>query len=134
MPEEIIAFDYETHLIAPKCLAPRPVCITYAVGDESGIAAGEYDLKQTATALVEAAEEGSILIAHNAKFDLGVMCEFDPSLLPRVFDLLESGRIHDTIIREKLLHLTTSGSMETGPTRRSGTRSRTSPCGISAST
>ncbi|MCH7550427.1 MAG: UvrD-helicase domain-containing protein, partial [Proteobacteria bacterium] len=48
----------------------------------------------------------------NASFDLGVIARNFPDRLPEIWQALEDGRVHDIIIREKLLHLTTHGSLE----------------------
>lgn len=52
------------------------------------------------------------LIYHNASFDLAVCTRYNPASLDQIWEALAQGRIHDTMIREMLLNLTTSGSID----------------------
>jgi DNA polymerase I-like protein with 3'-5' exonuclease and polymerase domains len=45
------------------------------------------------------------LIAHNAAFDVAVLCAEFPDLLPLFFDAYDAGRIEDTMLREQLLDI-----------------------------
>ena len=98
----LIAFDTETHLIKPGCLAPRLVCLSTYDGEtedlmlrEDGIAWAHRALRDSSTTLV----------GHNVSYDLAVLAAEDSSLLPLIFLALEQGRIKDTQVREKLLFL-----------------------------
>lgn len=51
------------------------------------------------------ADGETLLVAHNAAFDLGVMCAADPTIIPSVFRALAESRITDTMIREMLLKI-----------------------------
>ena len=56
------------------------------------------------------------IITHNGGgFDLGVLAKHCPSLLPLIWDALNEGRIHCTMIREMLLNLATFGSIDNVP-------------------
>jgi len=43
------------------------------------------------------------LIGQNVFYDLGVVCAEDESLIPLVFKAIEADRIHDTILRQKII-------------------------------
>jgi len=97
-----VAFDTETHLIKPGCLAPRLVCLTTFDGETEDLLLREDALEWARFAL---ADEELTLVGHNVSFDLGVLAAEDPALLPLIFAAIEAGRIKDTQIREKLLFL-----------------------------
>lgn len=96
-----LAVDTETHAVEPL-LAPRLVCMS--MYNE----AGPLILPRSTapTAFRQALEKPNVhFIFANAKFDLSVLCNEDPTLLPLVFDALEAGRIHDILIREALIDI-----------------------------
>lgn len=96
-----IAFDTETALIAPGLLAPPLVCVSYP----------DRLLHHTeARADVQAMIEGDrVLVGHNVAFDWAVICAKWPDLLPAVFAKYARGQITDTMIREKLIDIASSG-------------------------
>lgn len=47
--------------------------------------------------------ELDVLVAHNGSFDWGVLCNEWPWLLPVMTNLMEAGKIRDTMVREKLI-------------------------------
>lgn len=108
---DIIGADFETHRIEGQNVAPPFVCLAVSCDQEPTLASH-----------VEAAEVENILevllnsddhsVWCNASFDLGVIARNFPDRLPEIWQALEDGRVHDIIIREKLLHLTTHGSLE----------------------
>lgn len=97
----ITALDSETFLIFPGNLAPSIVCVSWARADASGVV---HANDPGARALVEEALDGRTVYA-NAPFDLAVFARRWPDLLPKIFDALEDGRVHDVQTREKLLDL-----------------------------
>ena len=116
----LVAFDTETHLIAPGLLTPKLVCVSHAVtlglgGD--GIAAFLSD-RQTGTNLVQVwlMEEDKHLVGHNVAYDLGVLCARRPELIPVVFRAYEQGRIWDTKVRQELLDIASGRSVRNGAT------------------
>lgn len=103
-----VGFDTETFLIRPGLLFPRLVCLSvFADG-----AAGLHDAADGVDrALSWLADPAVVLVAHNAAFDLGVLIaaafnrgpDVGREMLHGVFNALESGRVRDTMIREKLI-------------------------------
>lgn len=106
-----VAFDTETHLIAPKLLAPPIVCLTNSGLDEGTaeivVNADLAGMEKHINRLFD--DESIQLIGHNAPYDLAVIAAKFPYLLPKIFELLQEGRIHDTSVREKLINLTAYG-------------------------
>lgn len=98
-------FDFETFLISPGCLAPPPVCASYA---------WDYDAPKVVEAWGDAlpsllasalADPNVTLVAHNASFEVGVMLAWHPEWLPMIFQALRDNRIQCTLIREKLIRI-----------------------------
>ncbi len=52
------------------------------------------------------------IVGHNIAFDLHVILKQYPEYWPNVWDALHDGRIHDTMIREKLYALSTAGTVK----------------------
>lgn len=100
-PEKLMAFDVETHLIQPGLRAPPLVCASVAfkeAGSERLIDKIEAR-KVLRDALVN---ETAHIVGANLVYDLGVMCNDTPALMPLVFKALEEGRLHSTDILEAL--------------------------------
>lgn len=110
-----IGWDTETFLIGPQNIAPQLVCLTVAARDEHGemesAGYGNADAGLRDTWWNMLSEPQVRLIAHNAAFDLAVMCRAFPEMEPHVWAKLEAGEITDTMIREKLLNLSTHGNL-----------------------
>ena len=123
----VVGWDVETHLIEPGNLTPQLVCATFS-GDASSIdmaatwaksvkgladrvvfkyGASNWDLLVNREHVIDAwcyfVQEGATMVAHNQPFDLGVICNEEPDLLPLVLRLMERGRLVDTQVREKLI-------------------------------
>ena len=98
----IIAFDTETHLIKPGCVAPKLVCLTTYDGEAEDILLRHEAIEWFRHALLD---PQAILVGHNVSFDLGVMAAEDESLIPLIFEAIDEGRVKDTRIREQLLLL-----------------------------
>ncbi len=99
------AFDFETALIGPGCLAPRATCLTWqAKGEPPGILhALDPECEKLLQAVLE--DPDALLIGHNVAFDMGVICANYPKLLPLVFQAYEADRVTDTMLRQKLLDI-----------------------------
>ena len=109
----IIAFDTETERISYENPVPEIMCLQYAiVGEAKGtiLTPWEHDIASLVTGWLN--DPNTHLVAHYAPFDLSVLVWQYPHLLPLFFKALNEGRIHDTIIREKLLNLTMHGDLE----------------------
>ncbi len=115
----VIAFDTETERIGPGNLAPKIICASFAVRDANN--GGEIaswlvgngpdeDLEQQLRAMLT--DEGQIIVTHNGGFDYACVMNSYPDLIPLVFDAIEAGRCTDTLWREKLLNLSTTGKLE----------------------
>lgn len=109
----LVAFDTETHLIAPGLLTPKLVCVSLAFDNEVQL----HD-RFTGTNVIEdlLQKPDIVLVGHNVAYDLGVLCARRPELLPLVFDAMDAGRIRDTKIRQELLDIASGRSSRNGAT------------------
>ena len=122
---EVIGWDTETYLIEDGNLTPKMVCATFCGGPETTYKVKgfvEQNLDETNSLfshvhgwnlLVSAekavdtwcfmAQIGCTFVAHNHPFDLAVLANECPEIMPILLNLMESGRIRDTQVREKLI-------------------------------
>jgi hypothetical protein len=125
----LCSFDTETHLITNLHPVPRMVCFSYATVDPvlSGClaaigmpASGVLDAVTGCAFFRLLTTWGVRWVGHNTAYDLAVIAQFadyfererceaaapghGPMLL-LVASLLQAGRVHDTMIREKLLDI-----------------------------
>ena len=116
-----IAFDTETDLICLENIAPPIVCLTWATSEEeeAGLVAvadqGGNDVNNMIDKLLDPELDDYQRIGHRAAYDLGVILNHRPDQVTNIFNLLESGHIHCTIIREKLLNLAQTGNLNLDP-------------------
>jgi DNA polymerase I-like protein with 3'-5' exonuclease and polymerase domains len=102
-----IGFDVETHLIKPGMLAPKLVCLSYYTDrsiegfPHQAVLVGE-DIYNFFKVVIE--DSNNVLVAHNAPYDLGVLCAAYPTLLPLVFDAYDGGRVRCTKVQELLIN------------------------------
>jgi DNA polymerase-1 len=114
----VVAIDTETFLIGPGSIAPKLVCLSAAVYDvdEDTIRAvlyGNAQLDEIEEFMEGLLEDDEIqLVFHNIGFDLTVIANAFPRLIPLIFTKLAMGGMTDTGIREKLLNLSTHGKLE----------------------
>lgn len=126
----IVGFDYETHLLGPENLTPKPICLSaYANGGEDNLSsvnpdpdtdtefacAPNGDIDDLALSLI--LNDEVVKVGQNIAFDLSVACAHTTlpdgsSLYPAVFAALEAGRFKDVGVREKMLDLADSGDLE----------------------
>lgn len=99
-----IGFDVESHLIKPGLLAPKLVCLSFAMHSPSGFATGLV-LRDRALELFRQwlLDPRIILVAHNASFDAGVFCAEDESLVPLVFEAIADHRLRCTARRQEVV-------------------------------
>jgi len=104
----LCALDTETDLLATGNVATKLVCaqIAWAHGVEMR-STGDSDLES----FVAHAFDHEVVL-QNAPFDLLVIFRAFPKLRPVIWRALEQGRVHDTMVREKLLNLATTGKMD----------------------
>lgn len=96
----MLAADTETALIRRALLVPPLVCVSYATSE------GEADvvLYKDAKPLCEELFSGKSLWA-NAPFDLAVIGNQFPELIPLIFDALQRGDVYDILLRQKLIDI-----------------------------
>lgn len=108
---DVLAADTETFLIRPDCVAPALVCISWAAGQMAGIFKHDGDGLAGPEGTAPPPHPRDMVAAwlrsfhtawHNGAYDLGVVAAQWPDLIPEIFDALEAGRVHDTMLREKL--------------------------------
>lgn len=99
-----LAFDCETALISPETITPALACVSYFDGENSGILHWTESLEWLERSL-RLATKDCPLVGHNIVFDLAVVSNEFPQLLPLVFDALDRDAIRDTLIREKLINI-----------------------------
>ncbi len=114
----VVALDCETHLIGPGAIAPRLVCASFAAFEAStGTVGGvlystaDPELEPLIFGLLK--DEDTLLVFHNAPYDLAVIAAYWPYMMPAIFEKLEKGHVTDTKTREKLLNLSTTGQLTT---------------------
>ena len=98
---QFYAFDTETYLIEPGRLAPKLVCVSTSDGTSTQLLTPDQGLDWFEDRL----REKATVVAHSASFDVGVMVQARPSLMPLVWEAYENGRIIDTRIVEQLLYI-----------------------------
>ena len=109
---KFISMDTETNLIGKDAVIPDLICSSfYELGGEGYEVTHWADEGHKEYLKSLLSDPDVHLIYHNAAFDLAVMAKYDWSLMPLIWEALEQGRIHDTMFREQLINLTTSGSI-----------------------
>lgn len=102
---KLLAFDTETYLIQPTEKAPKPVCCTWA--DETSVGITDPGSLDTA---INFANPGNIFVGQNIQYDLNLMMRWHPHLIPDIIRALDEGRVLDTAMRERMMHLKDHGS------------------------
>jgi len=109
----MLSLDTETFLIGPGAIAPRVVCASTYTPSESDVVGNGDNLEDYLHAVFEYEDK---IITHRGAYDLACIVGTFPNLMVPVVKALEEGRIHCTLIREKLLNLASHGQIEFGPT------------------
>jgi len=98
-----LAFDFETALFRPACIAPPPACLTWQRRGEEARICGAEDARDV---LREALADPEILfVGANVAFDMAVACEAYPELRPAIFEAYNADRVTDVQIRQRLLDI-----------------------------
>lgn len=110
-----VGFDTETHPFAMGLMSPPLVCMALSFKEGTEYFTDVLSVKDDASenrldTLV--LNDGIKKVAHNTAFDLGVIAKHRPDLVPAIWAGLQAGIYECTIIREKLLHLSTHGDLE----------------------
>jgi DNA polymerase-1 len=99
---KIVVFDFETHLFRPGFLTPRPVCMSWAQGTQSGLVTRD----DARPLLVKWLSDPNVtLYAHNTTFDVGVALNEWPDLWSLFRDAYDADRVLDTMVRQALLDI-----------------------------
>lgn len=109
----ILAFDTETFPICAEARFPKLVCLSYCEDGKEPVLLTDVEMSRIRETVRRWLTNESItLVGHNVGFDLHVIRNTFPDLEPLIWSKLEAGQITDTLIREKLLNLSTSGKMD----------------------
>src|ERR1700722_10124079 len=103
-----LAFDTETALIRPAVLAPPMACLTWcSVSGTPPTGTAHIAHVSAARAHIESwlLDPGTLLVGHNVAYDMGVVCQQWPDLVPLVFRAYQTDRVTDTQIRQQLLDI-----------------------------
>lgn len=90
--DRLVSLDFETHLITPTCLAPKPVCLAVATRRGAVLLRREEALDAFQSALED---PEIVLVGANISYDLGVFATARPEALRLVFRALADGRVFD---------------------------------------
>lgn len=104
-PRRYIAFDFETHLFGPGVPAPKPVCMSFAEGDDVAMVTAA---ESAAKLLVWLEDPRVVLVCANLGFDLGVALTWAPDpdrFIALMFAALDTGRLRCVQSRDKLILL-----------------------------
>lgn len=114
---DLLFYDSETQRIAAGRIAPPMICgIFSALAEEGG-----YDTQVLGNhpddgleAMLEwmLTDDEIKIVTQRGGFDYAVICVTFPRLIPLVFAKLISGKATDTMWREKLLNLSTTGRLD----------------------
>jgi hypothetical protein len=106
----LVAFDFETLLFGPCNLAPKPVCCSFSFGPDEGtvVASCESEFDD----MLEHALKADEITNAKIDFDMAVILAHRPKLAPLVWDAYSDKRVHDILIREKLITLGTWGHLD----------------------
>lgn len=97
----ITAIDYESFLVSNEAPIPKAVCLSYAVEQKSGLHVGMDNMEMFMGQLLES---DSIIVSHNATFELLVTYQNFPKLRELLWKSLEAGRWYCTQLGQQLLN------------------------------
>lgn len=103
-----VYLDTETHRIEPGKLAPKLVCVQIAEG--GGPVSVHLAADPRTHDVVADALRAFRIIGHNVAFDLAVLGNAYPDLLPEIWRAYDEGRVGDTLILAQLFDIA-SGSL-----------------------
>jgi hypothetical protein len=97
------ALDTETYRFRAGEIAPKIVCGSVAETVDGQVVGSLIGSKhETVDTFRKYLEDGLTVAFANAAYDLGVLAQQDPTLLPLIFKALREGRIHDVLIAQSL--------------------------------
>jgi len=101
---KIECIDIESALMADGLAAPAMVCMAWSDGESEKLLVpweGEDPYKRFESIL----RSGSLLVNQHIFFDLAILCNERPHLLPLVFEAIEKGLIKCVKVREQLIRI-----------------------------
>jgi len=96
----MISVDYETYLISDGNVFPKPVCLSWYDGKDTGLLNSKEAIQYLKKHL-----NNDLIIAHNAVFECGVTIVHYPELANQVFDALDNNQIYCTKVNEALWNI-----------------------------
>jgi hypothetical protein len=103
-PPVVVAIDGETGLIQGGMLAPPLACITLCRDPNTDGEIYHWRDPECERQVEQLLTEGQLTTANGA-YDLGVIASQYPHLTPLVFQALMDRRVHDVLIRQKLVDI-----------------------------
>lgn len=103
-PRSYIGIDTETALSTDACACPALACLTwYVPGDDDAQIAGRLDAPRVFEGLLRfALETRTTIVAHHLPYDLSILANEAPHLIPLIFDVLDAGLFECTLLCDKL--------------------------------
>ena len=112
---KLVPCDTETSLIVPARQAPPLVCVS-SHADQEGPRL-EHHSKSEPLFRSWLSDPEVLLVGHNVAYDLAVVGEEFPSLVPLIFAAYEADRVTDTMLREQQLDVA-AGRFRWHPTEK----------------
>lgn len=98
----VVAFDTETCLIRPAQLAPPLVCVTWARPGLDARIVHHTDAEEKIHGWLTM---GDLIVGHNVAYDMAVIAQRFPRLVPLIFKAYDEDRVTCTKIRAQLLDI-----------------------------
>ena len=108
-----VYLDCETRLFEPGNMAPKMICLQYAVDGGPTNIVGADKAQDTLETLL--ADDNTTITGQNIAFDMSIFLENFPPLAPLIWDAYERGVMRDTMLAEKLLDIAQG---DTPPSKR----------------
>lgn len=101
-----IAIDTETTLSETRAVTPTLVCVSWStVNEDQTLRAGLFHHSEAQSAVHRAFSKGNRLIFANARFDLAVLRQWDPTLTTPILNALAEGRVIDVLLIQRILDI-----------------------------
>lgn len=107
----IVDFDLETAPFGPCNLAPEPICLALADTDGNRllVASCEPEFDEIAAYALTTYD---LITNTNIAFDMAVLLQHRPALAPLIWDAYAQDKVTCLSLRDKLLHLATTGDLK----------------------
>lgn len=102
---QIECIDLETDLMQDGLAAPPMVCLSWSDGERAELLVPWEGPDPYARFENILRDKSKLLINQHVFYDLGVLCNERPHLLPLVFEAIEAGRIRCLKVREQLIRI-----------------------------